>query len=76
LNLLPLGYARISLFEKDYRKRRIVSFGLNKELIGTIQMKKIKRIKVPDIFNSTIDVKGKYRFAWNNKRKNLKRFTN
>jgi len=73
LNLLPLGYARISLFEKDYRKRRIVSFGLNKELIGTIQMKKIKRIKVPDIFNSTIDVKGKYRFAWNNKRKKFKK---
>jgi hypothetical protein len=73
LNLLPLGYARISLFEKDYRKRRIASFGLNKELIGTIQMKKIKRIKVPDIFNSTIDVKGKYRFAWNNKKKILKK---
>ena len=73
LNLLPLGYARISLFEKDYRKRRIASFGLNKELIGTIQMKKIKRIKVPDIFNSTIDVKGKYRFAWNNKRKKFKK---
>ncbi len=67
LNLLPLGYARISLFEKDYRKRRIASFGLNKELIGTIQIKKIKRINVPDIFNSTVDVKGKYRFAWNKK---------
>ncbi len=67
LNLLPLGYARIGLFEKEYRKRRLSSFGLNKELIGTIQIKKIKRIKVPDIFNSTIDVKGKYRFAWNKK---------
>lgn len=67
LRLLPLGYARISLFNNDYRNRRLALFGLNKELIGTIQIKKIKRIQVPDIYNSTIENFQNYRFAWNKK---------
>lgn len=65
--LLPLGYARISLFNKDYRSRRLDSFGLKKELIGTIQIKKIRRIQVPDIYNSRIENFQNYRFAWNKK---------
>ena len=67
LKLLPLGYARIRLFNTDYRNRRLDSFGLEKELIGTIQIKKIKRIKVPDIYNSSIENFQNYRFAWNKK---------
>jgi len=67
LRLLPLGYARISLFNKDYRSRRLDSFGLKKELIGTIQIKKIRRIQVPDIYNSRIENFQNYRFAWNKK---------
>jgi hypothetical protein len=62
---LPLGYAQINLFSKQIRKRTAASYGLGKELIGTIQLKYIRRIKVPDIYESKIEQIGKYRIAWN-----------
>lgn len=63
--LLPLGYSRISIFTKEMRKRRLNGFGLGKELICTIQVSKIKRIRSPDIYESTIEQIGKYRIGWN-----------
>ncbi len=65
IRFLPLGYARIALFTKDFRTRKLDSFGLGAELIGTIQIKRIKRIKVPDIMGSTIEMRSSYRIAWN-----------
>ncbi len=63
---LPLGYARVSVFNKDYRCRVLKNYGLCKELIGTVQVQKIMRIKSPDIFGSTIEHVGKIKYAWNN----------
>ena len=65
LRYLPLGYARISLIDKDYRRGVLKSFGLRKELIGTVQVQMIKRIRSPDIFGSTIEQVGNIRYAWN-----------
>lgn len=65
INILPLGYARIAIFQKDYRERRLKSFGLGSDLIGTVQIKRIKRINSPDIFNSEIEIVNGIRFAWN-----------
>lgn len=65
LRCLPLGYARISLIEGDYRREVLNGFGLRKELIGTIQVQSINRIHSPDIFGSTIEHVGKIRHAWN-----------
>lgn len=62
---IPLGYARIFVFNKDYRKRKLIKYGLNEDLIGTIEINKIKRIKAPDINGSTIETLGSYRIAWN-----------
>lgn len=62
---LFLGYARISVFIKNYRKRKLNSFGLGHDLLCTIEIKRIGRIKAPDIFGSTIEQKGRYRIAWN-----------
>jgi len=62
---LPLGYARISVFSKDFRRRRLSDFGLGPELICTIQLQRIRRIKSPDINGSTIEVSGNWRIAWN-----------
>ncbi|WP_320041456.1 hypothetical protein [uncultured Desulfobacter sp.] len=62
---LPLGYAHINVFCKDYRRRRLSGFGLGSPLICTIQIKRIKRIKSPDILGSTIEQLGGYRIAWN-----------
>jgi hypothetical protein len=60
---LPLGYARISIFCEDSRKRQLS--GLGRNLVGTIQIQRIRRIKAPDILESTVERKGKYRIAWN-----------
>jgi hypothetical protein len=62
---LPLRYTRLSIFRKDFRQRKLSNYGLGPELICTIQISKIARINVPDIFGSTIETKGKYRIAWN-----------
>ena len=62
---LPLGYARIAVFSKDFRRRRLSSFGLGPELICTIQLQRIRRIKSPDIMGSTIEARGNLRIAWN-----------
>lgn len=65
IRYLPLGYARISVFRKDFRVRKLTNFGLGSDLIGTVEFKKIKRINAPDILGSTIEKYKKYRIAWN-----------
>lgn len=62
---LPLGYAHVSVYSKDFRRRRLGSFGLGPELVCTIQLQRIRRIKSPDIMGSTIEVSGNWRIAWN-----------
>lgn len=62
---LPLGFAHISVFRKNYRRRRLASFGLGSDLIGTIRIQRIGRITSPDITGSIIEKKGRYRIAWN-----------
>lgn len=62
---LPLGYARIAVFSKDYRQRRLASFGLDKDLICTIELQRIGRIQIPTIMGSTVEKKGRWRIAWN-----------
>ncbi len=61
----PLGFARISVFQQNYRKRRLSGFGLGKDLVCTIQVQRLSRMQIPDIMGSTIEEYGKYRIAWN-----------
>lgn len=61
----PLGFCQISVFEKNFRKRRLNGFGLGKELICTIRFHGIKRIRVPNISGSTVESKGRWEIAWN-----------
>jgi len=62
---LPLGYARIAVFSEDFRHRRLSGYGLGPELVCTIQLQHIRRIKSPDIMGSTIEASGNWRIAWN-----------
>jgi hypothetical protein len=48
IRFLPLGFARISVFSKDYRRRRLSGFGLDRHLVCTIQVKRLQRINSPD----------------------------
>ncbi|MCA0963857.1 hypothetical protein [Salipiger bermudensis] len=62
---LPLGFAQMNVFCKDYRARRLSGFGLGEDLVGTIRLQRIRRIKSPDISGSTIELRRGLRFAWN-----------
>lgn len=65
LRYLPLGYARVHVFQKDFRRRKLVNFGLAEHLVGTLQIKRIKRIRAPDISGSSIEYVRRVRIAWN-----------
>jgi|GEM_PF-1109278 len=60
---LPIGYARIAVFQTDRRHRQL--YGLDPDLICTVQIQFISRIKAPDIAGSTIETVWPYRIAWN-----------
>lgn len=60
---LPTGYARIGVFQTDRRHRQM--YGLEPDLICTVQIQFISRIKAPDIAGSTIETIWPYRIAWN-----------
>lgn len=62
---LPLGYAQISVYRKDYRRRRLSGFGLGDDLVCTVRLQRIRRIKSPDIMGSVVETVGNYRIAWN-----------
>jgi hypothetical protein len=62
-NFLPTGYARIGVFQTDRRHRQL--YGLGPDLICTVQIQFISRIKAPDISCSTIETVWPYRIAWN-----------
>lgn len=64
-NRLPIGYAQVAVFKRDYRKRRLSGFGLAEDLVCTVRLQRIRRIRAPDILGSTIETKGKWRIAWN-----------
>lgn len=62
---LPLGFARISVYSVDYRRRRLDGFGLGEQLICTLQLQRIRKIRSLDILGSTIETTGNWRIAWN-----------
>lgn len=62
---VPLGFARIAVFQNNYRKRRLSGFGLGKELICIVQVQRLRRIRCPDIVGATVEKYGKYRIQWN-----------
>ena len=64
-HLLPIGYAQVAVFKRDYRQRRLSGFGLADDLVCTVRLQRIRRIKAPDILGSTIETNGKWRIAWN-----------
>jgi hypothetical protein len=62
---LPLGYAHVAVFRRDYRRRRLSGFGLGSDLVCTVRLQRIRRIKSPDIMGATVETMGKWRIAWN-----------
>jgi len=46
---LPLGYAKVSIFKKNLRRRKLENYGLGLELIGSLEIERIRQIQVPGI---------------------------
>lgn len=67
VKLLPLGFARISVYSTLMRKRTYNNYGLGEELICVIQYKKLSRIRCLSIFDAEIETHGLYRIEWNRK---------
>ena len=62
---LPIGFAQVAVFRRDYRRRRLSGFGLGSDLVCTVRLQRIRRIKSPDLMGSTVEEIGKWRIAWN-----------
>jgi len=62
---LPLAFAQVAVFRRDYRRRRLSGFGLAEDLICTVRFQRMKRIQSPDILGATIESSGNWRIAWN-----------
>ena len=62
---LPLAFAQVHIYHRDYRRRRLNGFGLGEDLMCTLRFRRMSRIRSPDIVGSTVQVLGKWRIAWN-----------
>ena len=62
---LPLAFAQVAVFRRDYRRQRLASFGLGADLVCTVRFQRMRRIQSPDILGSTVEQIGKWRIAWN-----------
>lgn len=71
--MLPLGFARISIYSKLMRKRTFKNYGLGKDLICVIQYRKLSRIHCPAIYGSSLEEYGLFRIEWNYKYLNIRK---
>ena len=67
VNLLPLGFARISVYSTLMRKRTYSNYGIEKELICILKYKKLSRIRCPGLYEAEIENHGLYSIEWNKK---------
>jgi len=65
IRYLPIGHARVHVFQKDYRIRRLRGFGLGEDLVGVIQSNYISRIKTININGGIADSEKRRRIVWN-----------
>lgn len=62
---LPTSYIRITIYEKDLRKRQLRSSGLIENLVCSITVNNSNKIKNIDFIGGKVEQKGKYRIVWN-----------
>lgn len=62
---LPIAFAQVAVFRRDYRRRRLSNFGLRSDLVCTVRFQRLARIQCPDIIGSTVEADGRWRIAWN-----------
>jgi len=62
---LPVGFVKLSVYDRDLRMRELGVSGLIPELVATIEFKRLKRIRTIDIFGGEPEVVSGCRIVWN-----------
>jgi hypothetical protein len=62
---LPTGYARLGIYCRDFRSRHLGASGLISEFMGTIEFKKLQRIRTVDISGGRPETASGCRIVWN-----------
>lgn len=70
--LLPTNYIRVTVYDSDFRKRKLRDSGLIDSLICSITVNKSRKIKTIDFIGGKLEIKGKYRIVWNGNWKGIK----
>ncbi|MBX3199409.1 MAG: hypothetical protein KF894_14845 [Labilithrix sp.] len=65
LSRIPDGYLRAFLFARDYRIRRLSSYGLGEDLIGAITIVRDPRKLIIDLLGSRVETSWDMRICWN-----------
>jgi len=70
--LLPTNYIRVTIYDTDFRKRRLRGSGLIDSLVCSITVNKSSKIKNIDFIGGKLELKSKYRIVWNGNWKGIK----
>jgi len=68
---LRTSYIRVTVYDRDLRKRQLRSSGLIDSLVCSITINKSQKIKNIDFIGGRLEEKGKYRIVWNGKWKGI-----
>ena len=69
---LRTKYIRVTIYDKDLRKRQLRGSGLIDNLVGSITLNRSRKIKNIDFIGGKLEQKGKYRIIWNEKWNGIK----
>lgn len=69
---LRTKYIRVTIYDKDLRKRQLRGSGLIDSLVCSITINRSRKIKNIDFIGGQLEQKGKYRIIWNGKWKGIK----
>ncbi len=69
---LRTNYIRVTIYDKDLRKRQLRCSGLIDSLVCSITINRSRKIKNIDFIGGKLEQKGKYRIIWNGKWKGIK----
>ncbi|MDA9330689.1 hypothetical protein OAC17_01270 [Flavobacteriaceae bacterium] len=69
---LRTNYIRVTIYDKDLRKRQLRGSGLIDSLVCSITLNRSSKIKNIDFIGGQLEQKGKYRIIWNGKWKGIK----
>jgi len=69
---LRTSYIRVTIYDRDLRKRQLRGSGLIDSLVCSISFNRSRKIRNIDFIGGKLEEKGRYRIVWNGKWKGIK----